>query len=119
MYVVGHIASIPELGWPGEVTETGEVLDYTLAPMEAYYVTEDGERVIKYYSKAIVFATTDEVKVFNDVDDLYYPSGIDNNKSPETAGTYYVEWKKDAPDFVFVVNMPTDAELVPSPAPAN
>lgn len=118
MYVVGHIASISGLGWPGETeTETGEPLTYTLAPMEAYYVTEDGETVIKYYSKAIEFHTTDKIKVFNDVDDAYYPSGVANDVSPEDDGTFYVEWEQDAPSFIFADEIPADA--VPVPTPAN
>ena len=115
MYVVGHIASIPHLGWPGETEDAdGNSLYFNLAPMKPYYVMENGEKVIKYYSEEIVFDTTDQIKVFNNVDKSYYPGGVADNVSPDNPGTFIVEWKAAAPSFVFVDAIPAGAEPVPT-----
>ena len=118
MYVVGSIESVPKLGWPGE-----EGKDSTLLYMTARWVKETDEEtgvtsvVKKYYSELIVFVTTDQVKVYNAADNLYYPSGVGNNQSPATAGSYYVEWKQDAPSIKFVTELP-EAQPDPTlPAP--
>lgn len=108
MYVVGRIASVPELAFPDDVVE-GRGGSFTLLPMTAHEVEENGELVVKYYSAAIYFITTDEIKVFNLVDSNYYPDGVENAVSPEEEGTFYVEWTQDAPSFVFVA----ESELPP------
>ena len=89
MYVVGTIASLPDIGWPGQYEKT-------MLPMHAETVGD----VVKYYSDVIYLVTTDEIKVYNAVNNLYYPSGINNNFSPAADGYYVIEWQQDAPDFI-------------------
>ncbi len=99
MYVVGTIESFPEVGWPGQEGKTM----LRMTPYEVQVKDENGEMitVTKYYSESIYFRTTDEIKVYNAVDGAYYPSGVDNNKSPVEDGWYVIEWQETAPDFEF------------------
>ncbi len=107
MYVVGKIASVPACGWP---SESGK--DAHLLSMGERWVKETDKEtgktsiVKKYYSERIFFTTTDQIKVYNAADNLYYPSGVNNNKSPQSDGWYYVEWKQDAPNFTFMSELP-------------
>lgn len=123
MYLVGDIASHPNLGWPNAINpDTQLPYEWKQFHMEPRWVieTEEGKDkdqvVLKYYTEvAIEFAVTDQVKVYNAADNLYYPSGVEDNVSPEEAGTFYVEWKKDAPSIRFVISIP-DAQTPPTNA---
>lgn len=99
MYVVGSIASDSTVGWPGQEDKTM----IEMFPREVEVENEKGElvTVTKYYSHQIYFHTTDEIKVYNAIDNLYYPSGVDNNVSPPADGWFVVEWEETAPSFEF------------------
>ena len=99
MYVVGSIASDSNVGWPGQADKTM----IEMFPREVEVEDEEGNKitVTKYYSHQIYFHTTDEIKVYNAVDNLYYPSGVDNNVSPTAEGWFVVEWEETAPSFEF------------------
>ena len=119
MYLVGEIKSVPTLGWPGtSYTDPDDPdvqipYDWSQFHMEARWVIEDvvgegyGEKVLKYYTEvAIDFVTTDQVKLYNEANGLYYPSGVLDNVSPTEAGMFYVEWKLNAPSIRFVKTVP-------------
>ena len=75
MYVVGSIASDAAVGWLGQYGKT-------MLPMHAEIVGD----VVKYYSDVIYLVTTDAIKVYNAVNDHYYPGGLDNDFSPAADG---------------------------------
>lgn len=134
MYLVGEIESEPTLGWPYTSYPDPEDPDVQIPyewdqfHMTARWVieTEEGEDkgqvVQKYYTEvAIDFVTSDQMKVYNAANRNYYPGGVFNNVSPETAGKYYVEWKLRAPSIRFVasipVGQPAPTEPDPDPGP--
>ena len=97
MYVVGTIASDADVGWPGQEGKTM----IEMSPREVEVENEVGEivTVTKYYSHQIYFNTTDEIKVYNIVDDNYYPDGLNNAILPAADGWFVVEWEETAPSF--------------------
>ena len=90
MYVVGSIANASDIGWPGQEGKT-------MLPMTPKEVEQEGWTVTKYCSEPVYLLTTDEIKVFNEVNGSYYPGGVENNVAPTSDGWFVVEWTEDAP----------------------
>ena len=115
MYVVGSIASDESVGWPGETGKTMLKMYPRQVPVLDAEGNETGEYVTKYFSEAIKFETTDEIKVYNAFNNAYYPSGVNNNRSPDADGYYVIEWEETAPDFEFRKCDETGAPYWPAP----
>ncbi len=81
MYVVGEIASVPACGWADEIN-----------------VAENGVKMTRsaqtdmWYSPVLYLVPTDSFKVYDYAMNIYYPSGVEDNKTVRAAGWYYIQW---------------------------
>ena len=90
MYVVGKISSVPACNWPGYTDVATNCIKMT-------YIAETDKWIANIY-----LVPSDEFKVYNAVNNAYYPSGIAGNHCVETASKYVIEWGTDAPDILVI-----------------
>ncbi|MDE5896579.1 MAG: hypothetical protein K2H43_02055 [Clostridia bacterium] len=87
MYVVGSLANYETCNWPGSIDVK------TSCPGMKY------DTATKTWSVTLNLVEGDEFKIYNLVNNAYYPSGMNNNYVVEETGTYLIAWQSTAPDF--------------------
>lgn len=86
MYVVGSLKNYPTCNWPGAIDVATKCPKMTL----------DGNK----WTVELDLEVGDMFKVYNLVNNGYFPSGINNDCVIEEAGLYYIEYEVAAPSFI-------------------
>lgn len=87
MYVVGSLANYPTCNWPGSIDVK------TSCPALTYDATT------KKWTATLDLAVGDQFKVYNLVNNGYFPSGTNNDCIITEADTYTIEYETKAPSF--------------------
>jgi hypothetical protein len=87
MYVVGTLKNYETCTWPGAIDVA------TNCPAMTY------NAATKKWSVELNLVAGDQFKIYNLVNNSYYPSGMNNNYIVAETGKYVVEWESQAPDF--------------------
>ena len=87
MYVVGRLANYPTCNWPGSIDVK------TSCPALTYDTAK------KKWTATLDLAVGDQFKVYNLVNNGYFPSGTNNDCIIAEADTYTIEYETKAPSF--------------------
>lgn len=87
MYVVGNLAAYPDCNWPGAIDVK------TCCPALTLDTTTNKWKADLFLMEGDTF------KVYNLVNNAYFPSGVANDCVIEVAGMYTVEYEVAAPSF--------------------
>ena len=88
MYVVGRLANYPTCNWPGSIDVK------TSCPALTY------DTATKKWTATLDLAVGDQFKVYNLVNNGYFPSGTNNDCIIEVADIYTIEYETAAPSFI-------------------
>lgn len=88
MYVVGSLANYPTCNWPGAIDVATTCPKMTL------------DEATQKWTVTLNLAAGDEFKVYNLVNNGYFPSGMNNNYVVAESGWYEIEYGVEAPDFI-------------------